>query len=280
MKKQSGDNVTALASLKQEIIKEQKTVYEQFFRFQDIFNDFFNQRIQMVFITDDKKLVLMDNDLSHVVTNQYGSLEYALTDTKQQILKNFEYDSSTLDKTASSVYERWDKAKKDAINRGVKKQAGLPILWKIAGNIDGRIVNNKGTIAEAYANFYLNSIEFAGKNLEYNVGTYVTDPQYGMASVDNKMGFAAGDISRGGIQYAIKSARAGLAGMHRVYQYIKKIKKELLALGAGTEGDQMLIDELFKKVNSGGNVKQVRQIVADKIETNYESLIQLLGLSE
>jgi hypothetical protein len=129
-------------------------------------------------------------------------------------LRNFEYDSSKLDTTADCVYSRWETAKSE-----LGRSVGLPIVWKIGPNeYDGRKVNNKGTIAEAYANFYLNSVEFPSSDLEHNVGTYVLDDSYGMLSVDNTLGFAIGDISRGGTnQYAVKSNRAGLMGMHKVY---------------------------------------------------------------
>ena len=284
----NNDNKATLDRLRHEIQNRQITVYEQFFKFQNAFNAYFKQKIQMVFVTNDNgmKLVVADNDLKHTIMNQYGTLEYTIKDTEQQILKNTKYDSASLDRAAVSVYDRWDKAKQDAINSGRKRQAGLPILWKVAGAIDGRIVNNKGTIAEAYANFYLNSIELNGSDLEYNVATYVTDPDYGMASVDNTMGFALGDVGRAHMQYAIKSERAGLAGMHRVYQFIAKIKKELAAIGASEQGgDEALIqrlkerfiDEELRKTNK---VKQIQSIVGDNIQEKYDSLIKLLNLPE
>lgn len=284
----NSDNKATLDRLRRDIQDKQITVYEQFFKFQNAFNTYFKQKIQMVFVVNDNgmKLVVADNDLKHAVMNQYGTLEYTIKDTEQQILKNTKYDSASLDRAAVSVYDRWDKAKQDAINSGKKRQAGLPILWKVAGSIDGRIVNNKGTIAEAYANFYLNSIELSGSNLEYDVATYVTDPQYGMASVDNTMGFALGDVGRAHMQYAIKSERAGLAGMHRVYQFITKIKKELAAIGVSEQGgDEALIQRLKERfvdeeIRKTNKVKQVQNIVGDNIQEKYDSLIKLLNLSE
>lgn len=282
------DNKATLGRLRREVQDKQIAVYEQFFKFQNAFNTYCEQKIQMVFVTNDNgmKLVVADNDLKHTIMNQYGTLEYTIKNTEQQILKNTKYDSASLDRAALSVYDRWDKAKQDAINAGRKHSAGLPILWKVAGAIDGRIVNNKGTIAEAYANFYLNSIELSGSDLEYDVASYVTDPKYGMASVDNTMGFALGDVTRGHIQYAIKSERAGLAGMHRVYQFIAKIKKELAAMGASEQGgDKAVIERLKKRfieeeLEKTNKVKQVQNIIGDNIQEKYDSLIKLLNLPE
>lgn len=285
LKGSNSDNKSVLDRLKRDIQNQQIEVYNQFFKFQNAFNTYFGQKIQMVFVVNDNgmKLVVADNDLKHTIMNQYGTLEYTIKNAEQQILKNMSYDSASLDRAATSVYERWDKAKQDALNSGRKRQVGLPILWKVAGSYDGRIVNNKGTIAEAYANFYLNSIELNGSDLEYDVATYVTDPEYGMASVDNTMGFALGDVSRSHMQYAIKSERAGLAGMHRVYQFIIKIKKELAALGASGQNDEALINRLKERfideeLKKSNKVKQIQNIVGDNIQEKYDSLIKLLNL--
>lgn len=258
-------------ALKLKIEAEQSEVYKQFFQFQNIFNEYFNQKITMVFVDLEKhQLTVADNDLSHVIQNQFGSLEYQINEASAALLKNFEYDSSRLDVTSDSVYQRWEAAKRE-----LKRSVGLPIIWKIGPNeYDGRKVNNKGTIAEAYANFYLNSVELPSTNLEQNVGTFVVNEEYGMASVDNTLGFAIGDISRGGInQYAVKSNRAGLMGMHRVYQYVKKIKAEL-----GTGDDHALVKALMEKVSQPGTVKQVTHLASASIKKEAESLISILGL--
>ena len=254
-----------LAALRAQIEQEQQIVYEKFFIFQNKFNAYFGRKIQMLFVIPDNgiKLVLADNDLKHVVVNQYGSLEYQINDLSLTLLKENEYDSSLLDDTANSVYARWDAAKAK-----LKKSVGLPILWKIANGWDGRKVNNRGTIAEAYANFYINQVEFQG-DLEYRVGTYVCDGAHGMMSVDNTMGFALGDINRGHVQYAVKSQRAGLMGMHRVYQYIRSIRK---MLGQNIT-DEALVSQLMEKVSQKGTVKQVTNLVATNIEQEYSHLI-------
>lgn len=254
-----------LAMLRTQIQQEQTIVYEQFFIFQNKFNAYFGRKIQMLFVIpkDGIKLVLADNDLKHVVVNQYGSLEYQINDLSLTLLKENEYDSSLLDDTANSVYARWDAAKTK-----LKKSVGLPILWKTANGWDGRKVNNRGTIAEAYANFYINQVEFQG-DLEYRVGTYVCDGAYGMMSVDNTMGFVLGDIDRGHVQYAVKSQRAGLMGMHRVYQYIRSIRK---MLGQNIT-DEALVSQLMEKVSQKGNVKQVTNLVTTNIEQEYAHLI-------
>lgn len=254
-----------LAALRTQIEQEQQIVYEQFFIFQNKFNAYFGRKIQMLFVIpkDGIKLALADNDLKHVVVNQYGSLEYQINDLSLTLLKENEYDSSLLDDTANSVYARWDAAKAK-----LKKSVGLPILWRTSNGWDGRKVNNRGTIAEAYANFYINQVELQG-DLEYRVGTYVCDGVYGMMSVDNTMGFALGDIDRGHVQYAVKSQRAGLMGMHRVYQYIRSIRK---MLGQNIT-DKALVSQLMEKVSQKGKVKQVTNLVATNIEQEYSHLI-------
>ena len=256
-----------LSSIRETVKKFQLETYEKFFKFQNLFNEYFQQKIQMLYVyrneSGEFNLGLLENDLSHVIMNKYGSLEYNV-DQIQNIMKLeiAEYDSTSLNETANEIYRRWDIAK--SIYR---KPVWLPILWKINGEWNGRRVNNKGTIAEAYANFYIHQIILEG-NIENRVQTYVIDKEYGMLSVDNTLGFVIGDINTGQVQYAVKSQRAGLMGMYKVYKYIQDIK-DLLNNGLEEEA----LKKLFELTSQKGTVKQV-QALSSCIEKECDKLIE------
>lgn len=273
-KREGKRNQENISSIRQEIQALQEPMYASFLRFQNLFNLYFNQIIVMMFVYRDEnssiQLGVSENSLEHAIMNKYGKLQYEINGLENAlILEQDNYDSTLLDETANSVYERFDTARSIS-----NKPAGLPVLWKDGGSWQGAIVNNRGTIAEAYANFYINQYEFSG-GLEHRVGIYVTDDEHGMMSVDNTMGFFIGDVQHGSeksIQYAVKTQGASLLGVAKVYSFIKKIKQEL-----GSEiTDESVIQALKEKVNQQGKVKQVKKILSGEIENTYDELIELL----
>ena len=102
-------------------------IYRTFFDFQNKFNLFFEQKIQMVFVyrndIGEFQLGTSENDLSHVGLSEYGKLEYQMSNIQTLIVNN-DYDSKSLDETANSVYDRYRIAK-----QRMKKKAGIPIFW-------------------------------------------------------------------------------------------------------------------------------------------------------
>lgn len=255
-----------LALIKQQIKEMQMPIYRTFFDFQNKFNLFFEQKIQMVFVyrndMGEFQLGTSENDLSHVGLSEYGKLEYQMSNIQTFIVNN-DYDSKSLDETANSVYDRYRIAK-----QRIKKKAGIPIFWRINNTVDGRTVNNQGTIAEAYANFYLHQTQLLG-SLEARVARYVTDDQEGMASVDNTMGFAVGDVKMGAVQYAVKTNHASLAGMHKVYQIIQKLKSDI------SLSDDKLLLQLKEQVSQEGKVKQVYDLKKN-LENEYQKIVKTL----
>lgn len=254
--------------VKEEMQRLEKIAYETFFIFQNLFNEYYEQIIQMTFVNrlsnGSFELVLFDNDMKHLVENEYGTLEYEMGEVSKILKYELnEYNSTLLDETANEVYYRWDCAKTKAV------KGRRPILWNTNGVWQGRTVNNKGTIAEAYANFYINKITFSG-DIESRVGFYVTNPEYGMQSVDNTMGFVLGDVSAGNVQFAIKTNRAGPMGMYRVRQFIRKLRQQL----GQSSSSEVLIEELKKKVSQKGTAKQVQDNLSGSLDETFSDLIK------
>lgn len=262
--------------IKEKIREQQTDVYKLFFEFQNLFNQAFGQEIQIIYTYQDENsrmhLGTMENSINSLTNNQWGKLSYDI----QQIQGNLiidNFDSSSLDDTVESIYERWNIAK------GVQKRSTwLPILWKKGAKWEGAHINNLGTINEAYAAFYLHQIVLSG-GIEDRVCSYVIDPIYGVMSVDNTLGFFIGDTASQDrkIQYAVKSGQAGPMGMHRVYQYINQIIKDL---GSWSNSPQLL-NNLKEKVSQSGTVKQAKELTSGYIRKTYQEEIEkILNLTK
>jgi hypothetical protein len=154
-----------------------------------------------------------------------------------------------LDATEQSIYSRWQIAKAHT-----KKTRYLPILWQTASGWAGAKVNNLGTIAEAYVNFYINQYVFAS-HLEENVGVYIMHPEYGAYAVDNASGFLIGDTSIGNIHFAVKKESASPMNLKKVYQETKAI----LSLPAFSPEylKQIFVDKEKARVKPGSQAKEI-----------------------
>lgn len=195
-----------------------------FDNFQNSINAYYGQLMKIMYVYMDPStgaitLSVEDNTTELLQINKnYKSVQYHL-DSIKNIFKMDDYDSTLLDATQQSIYARWQIAKSHT-----KKSQWLPILWKINNKWAGAKVNNLGTIAEAYVNFYISKYNFSSY-LEQNVSTYILHPQLGAAAVDNASGFLIGDSSalNGKIQFAVKKDLASPMQMKKVADEVRKV---------------------------------------------------------
>lgn len=215
----------------------EEMLYTALLDFQNAFNGYLNQTMTMIFVYQDENkqwtLGETTNDLSHVTKNKYGHLSYQLEDMKQ-ILKKIDNGfnaQKNLNATMEEVQNRWEIS--SAAHKGHRTR--LPILWKTPRDKwNGYIINNQGTLKEAYAKFYLHKIEVdEGVATESSVARFISDKKYGARSVDNTPGFAIGDTA---IQYenytahyAVKSDQASLLGYANLYRKAKKMCDDLIS---------------------------------------------------
>lgn len=263
-----------MGAIRQEIHTMERDLYEKFFNFQNLFNAYYGQKIVMTYVYRNEngefQIGLSDNDLSHVVENQFQHLEYSVEGIEEMLkLEAKEYDNALLDETANSIYDRWEIAK-----ARFRKGTGLPIFWQNDdGSWVGMKINNRGTIAEAYANFYINKVPFTGiGGIERRVGFYITDKENGVMGVDNTLGFFLGDVTASNeqsVQYAVKTQRAGLMGMYQINKYIQQIKKDLKS----ANGPEFL-EALKEKVSQPGKIKQVTSNLSKFLEKDLNNLLK------
>ena len=246
---------------------ELEVVREKFDDFQNAINAYYNQLVKIMYVYTDPKtgavtLSSEENSSSLLSINKdYKNVQYHLNSIKNKF-KLTDYDSSILDATEQSIYSRWQIAKSVT-----KQNRFLPILWKINGVWAGAKINNLGTIAEAYVNFYLAKYEFS-KSLEQDVQTYILHPSLGAASVDNMSGFLVGDTSalNGRVQFAVKKDTASPIRLKTIYEEVKKI----------IYADDFDIDILWNRfVNIEKQKSKKNQVkkLSTEIEKTYESLI-------
>lgn len=224
MKKKVSNSVSGIEAVidKQ---KELKYVYQAFFNFQNELNIYFKQRVKVLFVfhgeSGTPQIAIFDNDVSHLGVSSYGALMYQLTEITT-ILNEKDYDPTRLNETEREIQYRWSVAKEK-----IKKSRYLPILWKINGQWAGAKVNNLGTIAEAYAKFYVNHFEDFTSDKEINVSIFITHTKYGTASVDNASGLLIGDIDNiSGLNLAVKKESASPMSMTKVRDIVQSILNE------------------------------------------------------
>lgn len=272
------------AALEEQRIKKSRRLKQQieleiarsaFDDFQNSINAYYDQLVKIMYVYMDPEtgeviLSPQDNTTELLEVNEtYGSVQYHLKEIKKQFkFKQEDYDSTLLDATEQSVYARWNIAKKHTgLNRF------LPILWKIGNTWEGAKVNNLGTIAEAYVNFYLAKYQFSNY-LEQNVKTYILGDEYGRygaASVDNMSGFLIGDTKllspmKRSIQFAVKKDTASPANMAEVYKETKKV------IEAADFTEQL--SKRFIDVEKGKAKQNQVKKLSESIEDTYEDLIQ------
>lgn len=255
-------------------------VREAFDKFQNITNLYFNQMMKVMYVymdpaTGKVDLSVIDNNTAPLIISHYGSVQYQLAELKN-VFKIEDYDSRLLDATEQSIYARWQIAK-DSCRSG----RFLPILWKTRGTWKGARVNNLGTVAEAYVNFYIAKYSGFTSNLEENVEDYVLNDTLGMASVDNMSGFLIGDASYNNIQFAVKKESASPMNIKQVYDKVNEIIRNP---AFNPEILKTIFVDQEKESSKKNQVKQLleyqlaetgNKILANALETKLDIGIQL-----
>lgn len=244
---------------------------QAFDEFQNAINAYYGQLVKVMYAYLDPQsgqitLSLRNNDTSVLqVSDQYGAVQYWLNEI-DNVFELDDYDATLLDATQQSIYARWNIAKAHAKKK--HKSRMLPILWQIHNVWSGALVNNLGTIAEAYVNFYLSKYAFSS-SLEHDVATFILHKQLGAIAVDNASGFLIGDASilDGQVQLAVKKQTASPANMKTVYEFTRNIinSPDLLP--------QQLAARFKTQELENAQHNQVVRKLAHEIDNTYNSLI-------
>lgn len=251
----------AIASTMQKLQLKKDLIYKDFFELQNLINLFIYQKIVMTYVyvdpvTGHRELRIFDNDISQLEVMQvnnygrsYAKLGYDINERYQQ-LKNSLSDEENLGLqiTAAEVEARYVKYKGR-------------IMWQLNNEWIGYKLYNRGPINEAFTSFYVKEVQLKN-SLGNNIHQFMTsqDPQ-GVIYADNANGFLIGDISLGGIQFAVKGAHGSPQNFTTIINWLKKIKEQNFSIQAFQEFIQR-----FKDVEQENATKLVKPMTKRSID--------------
>ena len=200
-------------------------------KFQHKLNLFLGQQIKTIYVYRGKKgeVVLAEIDSNQVVQEDAvrHTMRYTNKSTIMQAVDTSRKKTTTAEINEShnlkltyreTIYRANQFKKKISLanrnhDKGEQLKRQIIIMWKSGGDWQRMTVSSMGHINEAHAAFYLNkAFQLFQQDIESNVGTFMTHPNYGVGAVDNISGLLQGDVNIGQTAYAIKSAGATVLG--------------------------------------------------------------------
>ena len=187
-------------SAKYDLQKKKIHIYEKFFQFQNKVNKLLDQTITMTYVHIDedgkREIRLFDNTIDKINIEEvsrykynYYKLGYEVNLGYKKLSDSINYDDTQLQITATEITRRYSTYKKR-------------ILWFYPNSWKGYTMGSMGPINEAFVNNYIHEIKLFD-SLEKNINTYMLG-DYGAIKADATKGFMIGDVSKDGIQYAVK----------------------------------------------------------------------------
>jgi hypothetical protein len=201
-------------------------IYKDFFELQNLINLFIYQKVLMTYvhvdpITGQREIRLFDNNISQLEVTEvnnygrtYAKLAYDVSERYLQLKNSLsDAENSGLQTTAAEVEARYVKYKGR-------------ILWQLNSEWVGYKLYNRGPINEAFTAFYIKEVQLQNE-LNTNINQFMTsvDPQ-GVIYADNANGFLIGDVSLGGLQFAVKGAFGSPQNFATVIKELKKMKEQ------------------------------------------------------
>ena len=255
-------NISSVILQEKKLKLQKELIYEDFFKLQNLINLFIHQKIIMTYVhvdplTGKREIRIFDNDVASLEVNQvnrfgrtYAKLGYDVGEHFQQLKNSLtDEENEGLQNVAVEVEARYVKYKGR-------------ILWQInQQEWVGYKLYNRGPINEAYVAFYLHERQLENSLNSIHEFMTSTNPQ-GVIAADNANGFLIGDISVGGLQFAVKGAYASPQGFKTIIGWLRKIKENNFSIQSFsefinrfTEIEQQkstkLVKEMSKKSISG-----------------------------
>ena len=200
-------------------------IYAEFFEIQNLINLFINQKIIMTYVhVDDegrREIRISEKDISHLGISQsaawngnpFYKLSYDVND-HYQLLKNSlpQEKNESLQQTAIEIDRRYATYRKR-------------ILWYYPDFWKGYYLKSHGPINEAYVNLYVHNVQLLN-SLEGNIDTFMLDQGYGAINADATRGYLIGDVSKDGIQYAVKGKYGSPQGVKEIIKSFRQLISE------------------------------------------------------
>lgn len=219
--------------------EEIKRLYAATFNFQRILNKILDQNSVMVYVQANKgrkpRLIQIEEmDVARFGQTSDNQLRASFTLSQKQLkdlgdkVKVLDTESLGFDEESIARLERLQITYQEVVERlniAISNSSDM-VLWYLKNTWYGmRVPGRLGDINEAYASFMLlnNKTPTFDNGTEQNVEDYMMDPVSGVGQVDNASGLLQGDVSKDGIEYAIKSAGASALGLLQIEKLARKI---------------------------------------------------------
>lgn len=246
-------------------------IYAQFFEIQNLINAYLGQKIIMAYVHIDdfgrREVRIANNDIEHLGIsrgefrgNPFYKLGYDVQEKFQRLKTGLDYeDENALQETAQEVENRYNKYNHN-------------VLWQWNNQWKGWYFPTRGPINEAFVNMYVHQVQLRN-SLEGNIDTFILDENYGAIQADATKGFLIGDVSKDGVQYAVK----GVYGSPQGFKLIVKELKKLVEHDFSKEAFNAFIkkyteDELFKEVD-GVQTKRYKPQIKKLSQQTMDNLL-------
>lgn len=257
-----------LSTTVQKLQLKKDLIYKDFFELQNLINLFIYQKVLMTYIhvdpvTGQREIRLFDNDISHLEATEisnygrsYVKLGYDVSERYQQLKNSLsDFENEGLQLTAAEVEARYVKYKGR-------------ILWQLDNKWVGYKLYNRGPINEAFTAFYIKEVQL-NNGLNENINQFMTseDPQ-GVIYADNANGFLIGDISLGGLQFAVKGAFGSPQNFTTIINWLKKIKEQNFSFAS--------LQEFIERFKYAEQEKAI-QLVKPMTKRSIEAMVRYYG---
>ena len=250
---------------------QKEFIYAEFFEIQNLINAFLGQRIVMTYVhVDDegrREIRISDNDISHLgITrgtmwngNPFYKLGYNV-ESHYQTLKNSlpREDNEALQTTAMEVERRYMEYKKR-------------VLWYYPNTWKGYQFRTKGPINEAFVDLYVHNIQLRN-SLEGNIDTFMLG-DHGAIKADATKGFLIGDVSKDGVQYAVKGIFGSPQGTKDIIKAFRKIVDEDFSVASFHQFLYKYTEEELQK-NYKPQIAELSQRSVNAILRHIEKAVQ------
>ena len=210
---------------------EIRDLYSEAFKFQEVLNKTLGQKIQMIYVYEQKGIpelykiksedILSFKISKHKIIGSYSLNQKQLQD--ENLLQKISLDNAelnfnldNLNLTYKTILERYRAIKSSALKKYLVIWEYPDHQWKV------QTVASEGDLNETYANIII----LNQPNPTFQGGTlnkYIDDFMKKVAQVDNVSGLLQGDLSKNGIEYGIKSKGAQTLGLSQIYNLANKI---------------------------------------------------------
>lgn len=245
-----------------------RRLFEASFKFQNLLNMYLGQKVTMVYVFDDgtgpelyeiktEDILSFDYSSRNKLVARYNAtsknMQSALT--KLQIDEKLNFNMRNLKDTYKEVIHRYRKS---------RSAGSKVVLWQVPQKLwHAMKVSAEGDINEAYASFVIlnqSSPSFNYSDIEYNIQDFMLK---GVAEVDNMSGLLKGDVTKGNIEYGIKSANASTLSLNQIIKLANEIAND-----ANYSKEKLLEkqEEFFRK-------KRIRNKIINLEENKIKELV-------